>query len=112
MTATHTDDTGQQWVRRCASCKGEQWINGPEVKGLPTIAPCPECRPGTAGLLAAGHYAADAAHPTDERDVVVNAAVARAGTPKTALFPWPQLAGEWPAPGPRTDPATTDTEEI
>jgi len=110
MTAiAHTDDHGQQWVRRCQVCKGEQWVDGPATKGWPTISPCPECRAGTAALLAAGHYDPDAAHPTDERDVVVNAA--KNGKPKTALFAWPQLAGDWPAPGPRS-PELFPTEEI
>jgi hypothetical protein len=88
--------------RLCVGCRGEGWTTGPEVNGWPTIAPCPECRPTTAALNAAGAYQPDAPiHKESDRFQGI-ASTTDDPVPRTALWPFPQYLAEWPAPGQRT----------
>lgn len=93
---------GQQHHRACVQCRGEGWLNGPEVKGWPTIAPCPECRPTTAALNEAGAYTPDAPLHKDSDRWQGIASTTDDPTPRTALWPYPEYLTEWPPPGQRT----------
>ena len=97
-------DPDQEWVRRCQTCRGDGWVPGTDGRER-TIAPCPTCKPVTAALNDAGHYAVDAAFAPDQRDAVAQRAETTAER-KTALFAWPQLLETWPVPGfrPPADP--------
>lgn len=84
--------------RACIQCHGEGWLTGPDVKGWPSILPCPECRPVPAARLARGAYAPDAPvqSASDAESVMAEA------VPRTALWPREQTTSEWPPPGQRT----------
>lgn len=102
--------TAHQPVRRaCARCHGEGWLSGPEVKGWPTIAPCPECRPVTAALNDAGAYAPDAPSRKDSDRLQAIADTTDDRSPRTAL--WPLSLDEWPPPGPRATTPTRKAEQ-
>lgn len=97
-------------VRACIGCRGEGWVDTGLVDDWPTIAPCPECRPVTAAVHAAGGYKPDAPRIDDSERLTAIADHARThDEPRTALWPPAQMAEAPPGhrltnPYPKTQP--------